>query len=225
MYPTPRWQRSHGFWRASDLRAPLGKPSNRYRRSYAPLRMATVTPGPAKRVEETMESPAVHHEYTPAHGLYLNRPALPLVGGCLCAAIQYEIGAYPLFLYTCHCTDCQRQSGSAFAMNMRVPTETFRIVHGEPKGWRRRSPSGAETVSWFCADCGGRIYGCRASRPESVNVRAGSLDDTSWLIPGAHIFMRSAQRWINLPMACCYDAAPPDLGALAKPWRASGNPP
>ena len=147
------------------------------------------------------------------------RPVLPLTGGCICAAIRYEISASPLLLYACHCTNCQRQSGSAFAMNMPVASNAFHIVHGEPRGWRRISPSGAETVSWFCADCAGRIHGTRPSRPESVTVRAGSLDDTSWLVPAAHMFVRSAQPWLHLPEADCFDEAPADFGPLAVAWR------
>jgi hypothetical protein len=147
------------------------------------------------------------------------RPALPFTGGCLCGGVRYEIGAYPLLLYACHCTNCQRQSGSAFAMNMPVASHAFRIVRGYPKGWRRLSPSGAETVSWFCGECAGRIHGTRPSRPESVTVRAGSLDDTTWLIPTAHMFVRNAQPWLALLEADCFDEAPPDFRVLAKAWQ------
>jgi hypothetical protein len=148
------------------------------------------------------------------------RPALPLTGGCLCGAIRYEISAHPLLLYACHCTNCQTQSGSAFAMNMPVATAAFLIVKGEPKGWHRLSPSGAEAASWFCGDCAGRIHGTRPSRPESVTVRAGSLDDTSWINPAAHMFVRSAQPWLHLPNGDCFDEAPSDFKALAKAWQA-----
>lgn len=120
------------------------------------------------------------------------RPVLPLTGGCPCGAVRYAISAFPLFLYACHCTDCQRQSGSAFALNMPVATEAFRVVAGTPTGWRRLAPSGATVVSWFCGDCGGRINGERIGRPELTVVRAGTLDDTSWLSPGAHFYTRSA---------------------------------
>ena len=91
----------------------------------------------------------------------------------------------------CHCTDCQRHSGSAFAMSMPGTTTAFHIAKGAPKPWRHES-RGAEGTSWFCDDCGGRIYGERNTRPNSVNVRAGTLDDTTWLRPAAHLFMRSA---------------------------------
>ena len=65
------------------------------------------------------------------------RPVLPMTGGCACGAIRYEITSFPLLLYSCHCTDCQTISGSAFALNMPVATQGFRIVTGQPKAWRR----------------------------------------------------------------------------------------
>jgi hypothetical protein len=132
---------------------------------------------------------------------------------------RYRINTFPLLLYACHCTNCQRQSGSAFAMNMPVRAEAFRILQGEPKAWCRLSPLGVETVSWFCADCGGRIHGSRAIRPASITVRAGGLDDTSWLIPAFHMFVRSAQPWIKLPAPDCYDTVAPDFRPLAKAWQ------
>src|SRR5271170_5358260 len=130
----------------------------------------------------------------------MRRPALPMTGGCPCGAIRYEIASFPLLLYSCNCTNCQRASGSAFALNMPVLSRDFRILQGDPRGWRRLSPKGVEVTSRFCGDCGGRLYGERNGRAEIVNLRAGTLDDTSWLVPAAHMFMRSAQSWV-LPAA------------------------
>jgi hypothetical protein len=149
------------------------------------------------------------------------RPSLPLTGGCSCRRVRYELTTFPLFLYTCCCTDCQAASGSAFALNMPVATKGFRITQGEPKGWHHLSPSGAEVTSWFCGECGGRIHGSRKSRPDSITIRAGTLDDTKWLVPVAHLFMKSAQPWIKpLDGAECHDEAPPDYAPLARTWRA-----
>jgi hypothetical protein len=148
------------------------------------------------------------------------RPALPLTGGCPCGAVRYEIGAFPLLVYACHCTDCQRESGSAFALNMPVAAGSFRIVQGAPRAWRPVRPSGEATASWFCGDCAGRIYGARPSRPERANVRAGTLDDTSWLVPVAHIFTRSAQPWEQPGgAAICFETRPDDFRALSDAWR------
>jgi len=150
-----------------------------------------------------------------------SHPVLPLTGGCCCGAIRYEIGSFPLLLYTCNCTECQTASGSAFALNMPVATESLRIVQGSPKGWRRPSPSGADVTSWFCADCGGRLYGERKGRPETMNVRAGTLDDTTWLVPVAHMFLKSAQGWVQPAAGAeCHEIGPSDFRPLAEKWRA-----
>lgn len=150
-----------------------------------------------------------------------SRPSLPLLGGCSCGAIRYEIISFPLLLYTCNCLDCQTASGSAFALNMPVPSNGFRVVKGEPKGWRRFSPSGADVTSWFCGECGGRVYGERKGRPETTNVRAGTLDDTAWLTPVAHMFLKSAQQWVRgADGAECFETGPDDFRTLAARWRA-----
>ncbi|HVV40036.1 MAG TPA: GFA family protein [Nitrobacter sp.] len=150
------------------------------------------------------------------------RPSLPLAGGCSCGAIRYEISALPLTLYTCNCTNCQRASGSAFALNMPVATRDFRITTGAPKGWHKTSPSGAKTTAWFCGDCGARLYGEREGRPESMTLRAGTLDDTSWLEPAAHLFMRSAQPWVQPAKdALCFETQPmgDEFRAALAAWR------
>jgi hypothetical protein len=151
------------------------------------------------------------------------RPSLPLTGGCSCGAIRYEITSFPLLLYTCNCTDCQTSSGSAFALNMPVWAKDFHVLQGEPKPWRHISPTGVPVISWFCGDCGGRLYGDRKGREEIVNLRAGTLDDTTWLVPVAHMFMRrgSAQGWVQ-PAAGAefHETGPEGFGQLAEKWRA-----
>ena len=148
------------------------------------------------------------------------RPTLPLTGGCSCGAIRYQIASFPLLLYTCNCTDCQTASGSAFALNLPVSTRDFHLLKGALKGWHHASPSGADVTSWFCSDCGARIYGSRQSRPESINVRAGTLDDTSWLTPVAHMFTGSAQGWIQPAAGAeCHEMQARDFRPLAAQWR------
>jgi len=157
--------------------------------------------------------------------MVVTRPVLPLTGGCPCGAIRYEIASFPLLLYSCNCTNCQSASGSAFALNMPVLKKDFHILRGEPKGWHHMSPTGVAVTSWFCGDCGGRLYGDRAGREDIVNLRAGTLDDTTWLVPVAHMFMKSAQPWVKpwvLPPANaeCHEVGPDDFRPLAGKWRA-----
>jgi hypothetical protein len=146
-----------------------------------------------------------------------------MTGGCSCGSIRYEIASFPLLVYTCNCTDCQTRSGSAFALNMPVIARDFRILNGAAKAWRYTSPKGVPVISWFCGDCGARLYGERAGREETVNVRAGTLDDTSWLVPVAHFFTRSAsaQPWVEpLTAATCFETQPKGWGELLLAWRA-----
>jgi hypothetical protein len=85
-----------------------------------------------------------------------------MTGGCQCGAVRYEIASFPLLLYTCNCTDCQRQAGSAFALNKPVRSGDFHILQGEPNGWHHTSPSGTPVISRFCGTCGTRLYGEQA---------------------------------------------------------------
>jgi hypothetical protein len=106
---------------------------------------------------------------------------------------------------------------------MPVTASRFRVVKGKPKAWRYTSPKGAAVVSWFCGDCGARIYGERAGRADIVNVRAGTLDDTSWLVPAAHFFTRgtSAQSWVQpIAQATCFETEPDGWSDLLASWRA-----
>jgi hypothetical protein len=143
-----------------------------------------------------------------------------MTGGCFCGAVRYQVAANPLLVYACHCTDCQTQSGSAFALNMAVPADSFRLTAGQAKAWRRVSPSYVRTASWFCPDCGGRLYGERDGRPEAVNIRAGTLDDTAWVEPAFHMYLRSAQPWMQRPdSGQCFGTVPDDFRALSKAWQ------
>lgn len=139
-----------------------------------------------------------------------NTPVLPLSGGCACGAIRYEVTAAPLGVYACHCTDCQKQSASAFALAVPVPRQAFHMTQGSPAVWARTNTAGIEVRSWFCPVCATRIYGDRDSRP-SINVRAGSLDDTRWIDRVAHLWTRSAQPWMHFePDAVVHETQPAD---------------
>jgi hypothetical protein len=76
----------------------------------------------------------------------LKRPAFPLCCGCPCEAMRFEVTAMPLLVYACHCTECQRWSGSAFSMSMPAAAKSFRLARGEPRPWRRVGASGVEST-------------------------------------------------------------------------------
>ncbi|MEM1255164.1 MAG: GFA family protein [Cyanobacteria bacterium P01_H01_bin.21] len=122
----------------------------------------------------------------------------PYTGGCQCGQIRYELQAEPLTLYVCHCTDCQHQSSSAFGMSMPLPRESVKLTKGTPKQWSRPSASGRTVACFFCSNCGTRLFHQPSRNDKITNIKPGTLDDTSWLEPAAHLWTASAQSWVSL---------------------------
>jgi hypothetical protein len=120
---------------------------------------------------------------------------LPLAGGCQCDKIRYEITEEPQLVYTCHCVDCQRLTSSAFSMGIVLSNKAFRLMGMEPRQLQRNADSGRVNTRLVCPECGSWI--CGAPRDGVVRVRAGTLDDTSWLRPTRHIWTRGKQPWIT----------------------------
>jgi hypothetical protein len=139
---------------------------------------------------------------------------LPQTGGCQCGALRYEITQAPQMVYTCHCTDCQRLTSSAFSIAVVVADGVFRLTTGEPRPLLKTADSGREIVRWSCPQCGSWI--CGAPTPGSaIRVRAGTLDDTSWLRPTVHFWTRSKQPWVALPEGDqCFETQPAELVAF-----------
>ncbi len=149
------------------------------------------------------------------------RVPLPLAGGCQCGACRYEIGAVPLAVYVCHCLDCQRQSASGFGMSMPVPRTGFRETRGAPRHWRRTAASGRTVACAYCGDCGTRLFHAPERNDAIVNVKPGTLDDTSWLRPVAHLWTARAQPWIVIPSDVLrYPSQPESFDALFAAWAA-----
>lgn len=146
----------------------------------------------------------------------------PYVGGCLCGAIRYRVVAEPLTVYACHCTDCQRRTGSAFALSMIVPREGIEVNSGTPGSYHAALADGRVKRGKLCTACGTRLWGEPLKRPGVAVVQPGTLDDTSWIRPVAHIWARSAQPWFNFPAgARVYPTAPEDPAELARLWQAA----
>jgi len=122
----------------------------------------------------------------------------PFFGGCACGAIRYECEGEPLFSLNCHCRDCQRETGSAFAPILAVLRATFTLTQGSPTYFELTADSGQTTKRAFCSDCGSRLFGEPSSRPDIVTIRAGSLDDPSAFRPNQDIFTASAQPWDHM---------------------------
>lgn len=140
-------------------------------------------------------------------------PPLPLTGGCACGAVRYAIAAPPRAFYLCHCTECQRQSSSAYGESLRCDPAGV-SVEGVTKTVRRSSESGAVRLGDFCTECGVRLFHRSEGDPDRLNVKAGTLDDTTWLIPAGHIWTGSKQPFVTIPVDdLAYPAQPEDKSA------------
>lgn len=125
-------------------------------------------------------------------------PDLPIEGGCACGQVRYRVNAQPAFVYTCHCTDCQTLSQSAFSLNAIIKREELEVTKGEPKTWvRTTTESGKPTAQHICPNCGVRMFSEPTGAPNHYTLRLGTLDDTTWLRPAAAIWMVSAQPWFE----------------------------
>lgn len=121
-----------------------------------------------------------------------------LAGGCLCGAVRYVAEGDIRGTSVCHCTHCQRVSGSAFSVNVLVPREAVAYSGDSLARYTDTAESGRKVARLFCGKCGSSI----ASEPEGMAaltvLKAGSLDDRSWLAPGTHIWTASRQSWVEV---------------------------
>ncbi len=145
--------------------------------------------------------------------------ALPLTGGCGCGAVRYTLSSAPILLFACHCSLCQRQSGSAFGLSLRVHRADLAIT-GPTATALRKTERAEPSESLFCQACGGRIFNARPGTP-FCHLRGGTLDNTGWLRPAAHIWASRRQPWIELgDTALIYDEQPDGLDRIAAHWQA-----
>jgi hypothetical protein len=147
-------------------------------------------------------------------------PTLPLTGGCACGRYRYRVAGPPRTLYACHCTACQRQTGSAFGMSLPVARADFAWDGPEPARWVREAASGRQVGARFCTGCGVRLVHEPARDPALVNLKPGTLDDPGWLRPVAHLWLERAQPWVPVPDDVLrYRTQPDDFAPLAARFR------
>lgn len=147
---------------------------------------------------------------------------LPLTGGCACGAVGYAVTAAPLTVYLCHCHDCQTRTGTAFSMGLPVPRSGFAITQGVPERRERAANSGRVSLQHHCPQCLARTHAEAEATPQIVTVRAGTLDDTSWVKPVAQMWTESAQPWAVQPHLLSYEKEPADPLEPVRAFRALG---
>jgi hypothetical protein len=119
-------------------------------------------------------------------------------GGCACGAVRYGLASEPMFVHCCHCLNCQRQTGSAFVINLLIEADRVELLSGEPEPIDVPRDDGSTQRIYRCPDCGVAVFS-EYGRPEVRFVRGGTLDDPSSVSPDVHIYTRSKLPWIELP--------------------------
>ena len=123
-------------------------------------------------------------------------PPKPITGRCLCGAVTYSADAEPVLQGVCHCADCQRQTGNPFSVIVGVPSAAFKVEGSALASFATTGTDhGGETERNFCSACGSPIFSFSPLFPEVTFIKAGSLDDASWLQPAAEVWTSSAQPW------------------------------
>jgi hypothetical protein len=119
-------------------------------------------------------------------------------GGCACGEVRYRLASEPLFVHCCHCLNCQRQTGSAFVINVMIETDRVELLSGEPQAVDvPRDDRSAQTI-FRCPRCQVAVFS-RYTRDEVRFVRGGTLDDPTGVVPDVHIYTRSKVGWVRLP--------------------------
>jgi len=120
-------------------------------------------------------------------------------GSCLCGNVRYSSEAEPEMTVVCHCEHCQRQTGTAFSILVGIPAESLNFDNDESLAeFLDQGDNGAAVHRKFCRNCGSPIVSLTESVPDVSFIKAGTLDDKSWLEPTMHLWCDTAQPWVNI---------------------------
>ena len=120
-------------------------------------------------------------------------------GGCLCGKVRYECQSPPLMSGNCHCRDCQKATGAAFATLLIFPKDTVSITGSTFREFQDSGDSGKEVRRGFCDQCGGSISAWYEVTPDFMVVMAGTIDEVSKVTPEWEIYTTSKQDWTVFP--------------------------
>jgi hypothetical protein len=124
-------------------------------------------------------------------------PELPLTGGCLCGAVRFEVDAPLANASWCHCTRCQRRTGTPASAQGRVEPGSFRVIQGEEHLGAYRPDDGFAKV--FCRECGSALWSESPTDPDVKAVRLGAFDADPGIRPGWRQFVAYAAPWDPIP--------------------------
>lgn len=120
-----------------------------------------------------------------------------LTGGCNCGAVRFEVTEPLVSARYCHCTRCQRRTGTAASASAATVPGSFRVVQGEDRLKAWKPEDGAE--KWFCGDCGSAIFTRDREDQEKIGVRMGAFDRDPGVRPSVHQFVAYAAPWEPIP--------------------------
>ncbi|HWF53917.1 MAG TPA: GFA family protein [Solirubrobacteraceae bacterium] len=120
-----------------------------------------------------------------------------LDGHCLCGNISYTCSEEPVTTFLCHCTDCQRGSGSAFSVVIGVDLDALTVT-GDTLGSYTTvgEDTKQEVVRQFCTNCGSPLISLPEATPDMAFIKGGTLNDHSWLEPEMELWARSAHPYV-----------------------------
>ena len=122
---------------------------------------------------------------------------MKIEGGCLCGKVHYSGEAEPIFAGICHCTTCQKSSGTAFNTVVAVAKPAVSVT-GTVSTYEGRGDTGNATYKRFCPACGSPVQIEAAVMPDVVMIPVGTLDDPGAVKPAMQIYCDSAQPWAVL---------------------------
>jgi hypothetical protein len=129
----------------------------------------------------------------------MNDPKYFAKGRCICGEIHYTVNCKPMFVHCCHCSWCQRETGSAFALNALIESERLSITRGVVEKIQTPSNSGVGQVIVRCPECQVALWSHYGAAKEKVAfVRVGTLDNPNLCPPDIHIYTSSKQSWVEL---------------------------
>lgn len=121
-------------------------------------------------------------------------------GGCACGTVRFRLTDDPIVVHCCHCRSCQRESGSAFALNAVIEADNVEVVSGAPERIDTPSDSGKGQAVFRCPVCKVALWSHYAGVGAKADfIRVGALDDPDAFPPNVHIFTASKQPWVALP--------------------------
>ncbi|HEY2935422.1 MAG TPA: GFA family protein [Gaiellaceae bacterium] len=122
---------------------------------------------------------------------------LPLTGGCLCGGVRFEVAEPPIAASYCHCTRCQRRTGSAASVQVRIVPGSLRVTAGEELMRAYEPPDGYAKV--FCSHCGSALWSRSPENSEALSVRMGAFDLDPEIRPSYRQFVAYAAPWEPIP--------------------------